>query len=456
MEFKAKCGSNESESLYITQVGANTEVIPQFDFAIINYKIQNDFETTDTFDIIAKNNKDNESSLLSNINGINAIAGSDLDVWVTFSLDDDETKDILLPVKDASNNDIHLNLYSALNSSTPNPYILGAGFSETIKPCINNNKTVNISTPKKYSTDKNESGNVCTNYIRYAQDNQRGSGYESIFVNVANILKVNYQNTTLLGHKCKNLYIDLWGVMYNQRSTGKVSIDFNMYNFKENVTDPNLTVKDFTFIPDSAKVDMVNKLNIKDGYATGYSGRSHESPTLISRITYPIRYGNPAIETKNLTYGNLHYCLLIPDATYMKYVTSLVYDTIYYDNISNIKPYVLDLRTIYYQGYTLKNGDPNKKVLNPYKKLTGHNFTLSNPRYTVKKDGASIDMDITNNVKLENNEFTLNFPNLTEEVSYEFTIYGITEPKVLNKASGLNDIKSYSITVELRPSNNNT
>ena len=141
----------------------------------------------------------------------------------------------------------------------------------------------------------------------------------------------------------------------------------------------------------------------------------------------------------------------------MKYVTrSLANDTIYYDNISNIKPYVLDLRTIYYQDYTLQNGDPNKKVLNPYKKLTGHNFTLSNPRYTVKKDGASIDMDITNNVKLENNEFTLNFPNLTEEVSYEFTIYGITEPKVLNKASGLNDIKSYSITVELRPSNNNT
>ena len=118
------------------------KVIPQFNFAIINYKIQNDFETTDRFDIIAKNNKDNESSLLSNINGINAIAGSDLDVWVTFSLDDDERKDIILPVKDASNNDIHLNLYGALNSSTPDPYILGAGFSETIKPCINNNKTV--------------------------------------------------------------------------------------------------------------------------------------------------------------------------------------------------------------------------------------------------------------------------------------------------------------------------
>lgn len=449
MGFKAKCGSNESEILYITQVGANTEVIPQFDFAIINYKIQNDFETTDTFDTIAASNKDNESSLLSNINGINAIAGSDLDVWVTFSLDDDETKDILLPVKDASNNDIHLNLYGALNSSNDNPYILGAGFSERIKPCINNNKTVNISTPVRYSTATNESGNVCTNYIRYAEDNQGGSGYESIFVNVANILKVKYQDQTLLWHKCKNLYIDLWGVMYRRRSTGKVSIDFNMYNFKENVTDPNLKIENFTFIPDRAKVDSVKNLNIQDGFATGYSGRSHESPTLISRITYPIRYGNPAIETKNLTYGNLNYCLLIPDATYMKYVTSLVYDTIYYDNISNIKPYVLDLHTIYYQGYTLKNGDPNKKVLNPYKKLTGHNFTLSNPRYTVKKDGAGIDMNIENNVILENNKFTLNFPKLTEEASYEFTIYGITEPNVLNHKTSLNDIKSYSITVEL-------
>ena len=141
----------------------------------------------------------------------------------------------------------------------------------------------------------------------------------------------------------------------------------------------------------------------------------------------------------------------------MTYVTtSLANDTIYYDNISNIKPYVLDLRTIYYQDYTLKNGDPNKKVLNPYKKLTGHNFTLTNPRYKVKKNGAGIVMDISNNVILENNEFTLNFPKLTEEASYKFTIYGITEPNVLNKASGLNDIKSYSITVELRPSNNNT
>ena len=463
MEFKAKCGSNESEILYITQVGANTEVIPQFNFAIINYKIQNDFETTDPFDTFTYNNKDNESSLLSNINGINAIAGSDLDVWVTFSLDDDETKDkdILLPVKTAPNDgihDIHLNLYGALNSSTSSPYILGAGFSSIIKPCINNNnKTVYISTPKKYSTATNESGNVCTNYIRYAGDNTGGSGYESIFVNVANILKVNYQNKTLLEHKCKNLYIDLWGVMYSRRSTGKVSIDFNMYNFKENVTDPKLTVKDFTFIPDSSSVDSVNKLKINDGFATGYSNGSNDSPTLISRITYPIRDGNPAIETKNLTYGNLNYCLLIPTDDSMKYVTtSLANDTIYYDNISNIKPYVLDLRTIYYQDYTLKNGDPNKKVLNPYKKLTGHNFTLTNPRYKVKKNGAGIVMDISNNVILENNKFTLNFPKLTEEASYEFTIYGITEPNVLNKASGLNDIKSYSITVELRPSNNNT
>ena len=455
MEFKAKCGSNESESLYITQVGANTEVIPQFDFAIINYKIQNDFETTDKFDIIAKNNKDNESSLLSDKNGINAIAGSDLDVWVTFSLDDDESKALLLPVRTASNDVIHLNLYGALNSSELRPYILGAGFSERFTPCINNNnKTVYISTPERYSTATNENGNVCTNYIRYAEDNQGGSGYESIYVNVANILNEYYQkdqqNNTLLGHKCKNLYIDLWGVMFSRRSTGKVSIDFNMYNFKEeNVTDPNLTVNNYTFIPDSTKVDMVNKLNIKDGYATGYSGSSPESPTLISRITYPIRDGNPAIETKNLTYSNLNYCLLIPTDTYMKYVTSLVYDTIYYDNISNIKPYELDLRTIYYQDYTLKNGDPNKKVLNPYKKLTGHNFTLTNPSYNVKKDGVSIVMDISNNVKLENNKFTLNFPKLTEEASYEFTIYGITEPKVLNHETSLNDIKSYSITVEL-------
>ena len=75
------------------------KVIPQFDFAIINYKIQNDFETTDRFDIIATSNRDNESSLLSDKNGINAIAGSDLDVWVTFSLDDDERKDIILPEK---------------------------------------------------------------------------------------------------------------------------------------------------------------------------------------------------------------------------------------------------------------------------------------------------------------------------------------------------------------------
>lgn len=239
--------------------------------------------------------------------------------------------------------------------------------------------------------------------------------------------------------------------MYSQRSTGKVSIDFNMYNFKEeNVTDPSLTVKDFTFIPDSTKVDMVNKLNIKDGYATGYSKGSHIPPTLISRITYPIRDGNPSIETKNLTYGNLNYCLLIPTDDGMKYVTtSLANDTIYYDNISNIKPYVLDLHTIYYQDYTLQNGDPNKKVLNPYKKLTGHNFTLSNASYNVKKDGVGIVMDISNNVELNDNEFKLNFPELTEEASYEFTIYGITEPKVLNKASGLNDVKSYSITVVL-------
>ena len=238
--------------------------------------------------------------------------------------------------------------------------------------------------------------------------------------------------------------------MYSQRSTGKVSIDFNMYNFKKDITDPNLIVKDFTFIPDSTKVDSVNKLNINDGYATGYSKGSHIPPTLISRITYPIRDGNPSIETKNLTYGNLNYCLLIPTDDGMKYVTtSLANDTIYYDNISNIKPYVLDLHTIYYQDYTLQNGDPNKKVLNPYKKLTGHNFTLSNASYNVKKDGVGIVMDISNNVELNDNEFKLNFPELTEEASYEFTIYGITEPKVLNKASGLNDVKSYSITVVL-------
>ena len=453
MEFKAKCGSNESDTLIITQVGANMEVIPQFNFAIINYKIQNRFEMKDPFDSFTYKNKDDVSTLLSDTNGINAIAGSDLDVWVTFSLDDNESKDILLPVKTAQDNVIHLNLYGALNSSTytPNQYILGAGFSPTIKPCINNdnNKQVYISTPSKYSTDKNENGNVCKDYIRYAADNRGGNGYESIFVNVANILNVNYQDKTLLAHKCKNLYIDLWGVMYKRRSTGKVSIDFNMYNFKENVTDPNLTVKDYTYIPDETKVDSVKKLNINNGFATGYSNGSHDSPTLISRITYPIRDGNPSIETKNLTYGNLNYCLLIPAATHMKYVTSLVYDTIYYDNISNIKPYELDLRTIYYQDYTLKNGDPNKKVLNPYKKLTGHNFTLTNPSYNVKKDGVSIVMDISNNVKLENNKFTLNFPKLTEEASYEFTIYGITEPIVLTKASGLNDIKSYSIIVEL-------
>lgn len=454
MEFKAKCGSNESEILYITQVGANTEVIPQFDFAIINYKIQNDLNTSETFNTITGNyDKNNESEFLNNIN---KIAGSDLDVWVTFSLDDDERKDIILPEKITSNNnndiDIHLNLYSALAPSVNNPYILGAGFSRLFTPCINNdNKTAFISTHEEYSSIKNEDGNVCTNYIRYAADNTSGSGYESIFVNVANILKVKYQDQTLLQHKCKNLYIDLWGVMYSQRSTGKVSIDFNMYNFKEeNVTDPSLTVKDFTFIPDSTKVDMVNKLNIKDGYATGYSKGSHIPPTLISRITYPIRDGNPSIETKNLTYGNLNYCLLIPTDDGMKYVTtSLANDTIYYDNISNIKPYVLDLHTIYYQDYTLQNGDPNKKVLNPYKKLTGHNFTLSNASYNVKKDGVGIVMDISNNVELNDNEFKLNFPELTEEASYEFTIYGITEPKVLNKASGLNDVKSYSITVVL-------
>ena len=446
MEFKAKCGSNESEILYITQVGANTEVIPQFDFAIINYKIQNDLNTSETFNTITDNyDKNNESEFLNNIN---KIAGSDLDVWVTFSLDDDKSKALLLPVK-IEQNDIHLNLYGALNSSTSSPYILGAGFSSLFTPCINNDiKTVYISTPERYSTATNESGNVCTNYIRYAQDNTSGSGYESIYVNVANILNENYQNKTLLGHKCKNLYIDLWGVMYNQRSTGKVSIDFNMYNFKENVTDPKLTVNNYTFIPDSAKVDMVNKLNINDGYATGYSNTSNESPTLISRITYPIRDGNPAIETKNLTYGNLNYCLLIPTDDGMKYVTNNVSDKIYYNDISNIKPYVLDLRTIYYQGYTLKNEDPNKKVLNPYKKLTGHNFTLSNASYKVQKDGADIDMNIENNVILRNNEFKLQFSNLTEETCYKFTIQGITEPKVLNKTS-LNDVKSYTIIVNL-------
>ena len=230
-----------------------------------------------------------------------------------------------------------------------------------------------------------------------------------------------------------------------------------MYNFKENVTDPSLTVKDFTFIPDSAKVDSINKLNINDGYATGYSNTSNEPPTLISRITYPIRDGNPAIETKNLTYGNLNYCLLISTDDSMKYVTrSLAYDTIYYDNISN-KPYVLDLRTIYYQDYTLKNGDPNKKVLNPYKKLTGHNFTLTNPSYRVEKDGKDIVMDIKNNVKLQNNKFTLQFPALTETAIYKFYTYGVTEPKVLNNdEKGLNNIKSYTIIVELNPSNNNT
>lgn len=448
MEFKAKCGSNESEILYITQVGANTEVIPQFDFAIINYKIQNDLNTSETFnDITNSYNKDTESEFLSNIN---KIAGSDLDVWVTFSLDDNKSKALLLPVRTASNDEIHLNLYGALNSSTSSPYILGAGFSSLFIPCINNdNKTVYISTPERYSTATNESGNVCTNYIRYAQDNTSGSGYESIYVNVANILNEKYQNKTLLGHKCKNLYIDLWGVMYNQRSTGKVSIDFNMYNFKENVTDPKLTVNNYTFIPDSTKVDSVNKLNINDGYATGYSKGSHIPPTLISRITYPIRNGNPSIETKNLTYGNLNYCLLIPTDDGMKYVTNNVSDKIYYNDISNIKPYVLDLRTIYYQGYTLKNEDPNKKVLNPYKKLTGHNFTLSNASYKVQKDGADIDMNIENNVILRNNEFKLQFPILTEETCYKFLIQGITEPNVLNKASGLNDVKSYTIIVYL-------
>ena len=455
MEFKAKCGSNESDTLNITQVGANMEVIPQFDFAIINYKIQNDVKTTDSFDTFTYKNRDNASTLLSDTNGINAIAGADLDVWVTFSLDDDENKDILLPVRDASNNVIHLNLYGALNSSTSGQYILGAGFSKLLKPCINNNnvKFVNISTDWHYQSINNEDGNVCKDYIRYAQDNQGGDGYESIFVNVANILNVNYQNKTLLAHKCKNLYIDLWGVMYKRRSTGKVSIDFNMYNFKENITDPSLTVNNYTFIPNSANVDNVKELSINDGFATGYSNDTHIPPTLISRITYPIRDGNPSIETKNLTYGNLNYCLLIPSTNNMKYVTSIMYETIRYDNISNIKTYELDLNTIYYQDYTLKNGDPNKKVLNPYKKLTGHNFTLTNPSYKVEKDNVSIGIDIKNNVKLVNNKFTLQFPALTETAIYKFHIYGVTEPNVLNNTTVAcpNDIKSYSITVELSP-----
>ena len=450
MEFKAKCGSNESDTLPITQVGANMEVIPQFNFAIINYKIQNGFEMEDPFDTFTYKNKDDVPPLLSDTKGINAIAGADLDVWVTFSLDDDERKDILLPVKTAQDNVIHLNLYGALNSSTSGQYILGAGFASSIKPCINNNdKFVNISTDWRYQSINNEDGNVCKDYIRYAEDNRGGNGYESIFVNVANILNIKYQDQTLLWHKCKNLYIDLWGVMYKRRSTGKVSIDFNMYNFKENVTDPNLKIDKCTFIPDKTKVGIVKELNINNGFATGYSAGSHDSPTLISRITYPIRDGNPSIETKNLTYGNLNYCLLIPATNHMKYVTSIISDTIYYDNISNIKPYVLDLNTIYYQDYTLQNGDPNKKILNPYKKLTGHNFTLTNPSYTVEKDGVSIGMDIKDNVKLVNNEFKLQFSNLTEEACYKFLILGITEPNVLNKASGLNDIKSYGITVDL-------
>ena len=77
------------------------EVIPQFNFAIINYKIQNGFEMEDPFDTFTYKNKDDVPTLLSDTKGINAIAGADLDVWVTFSLDDDERKDILLPVKTA-------------------------------------------------------------------------------------------------------------------------------------------------------------------------------------------------------------------------------------------------------------------------------------------------------------------------------------------------------------------
>ena len=50
---------------------------------------------------------------------------------------------------------------------------------------------------------------------------------------------------------------------------------------------------------------------------------------------------------------------------------------------------------------------------------------------------------------LWHNEFKLQFSNLTEEACYKFLILGITEPNVLNKASGLNDIKSYGITVDL-------
>ena len=77
------------------------EVIPQFDFAIINYKIQNDGKMTDSFDTFTYKNRDNASTLLSDTNGINAIAGADLDVWVTFSLDDDENKDIFFSLDSA-------------------------------------------------------------------------------------------------------------------------------------------------------------------------------------------------------------------------------------------------------------------------------------------------------------------------------------------------------------------
>ena len=72
----------------------------------------------------------------------------------------------------------------------------------------------------------------------------------------------------------------------------------------------------------------------------------------------------------------------------------------------------------------------------------------------VIKNGIASYDDLTdkpkiNNVELNDNKFKLNFPKLTEEASYEFTIYGITEPNVLNHKTSLNDIKSYSITVEL-------
>lgn len=216
-----------------------------------------------------------------------------------------------------------------------------------------NNKTnvfINYLTAGFGQTVSKDKTTTYKDIILFGGDNIAGN-YESVYINIKNIITAIEKLDKKTQRKCRKICIDLYGHWYAQMGTGRVKVTYNTYDLKDG--NPNLTLHDHIYSTTNAqkKSEYIDSVVLDKGNSYA-SGKDHY--TLLGRLTYDIKTGISSLTKKTLygytysavpgyigniyatyykfdrAYGNLDDTVLFINGNYCQFFSNkLIFKTIY-------------------------------------------------------------------------------------------------------------------------------